>query len=254
MTRSAFTVGITLLVLLCGSRSAVAANDTVGTSLQGIVGEKRTQFLGVSGVGYYAYNFTAQRSYVAFCAPSTVEGSGLVYGYCGVDIRNGSDTSVGTDRRFQQIEPFPKGGGASVYTPTTTGQYYVRINAVDAGTMTLLVVETTLASPWYFVSPGGGYDSYVEVRNNTAQTIQVTVRAYADSGTLVGSQAVTLGANANTFVRIGADLGIVSGSGSVTITHDGMPAAVVANTTTLSGLTGLSFDSPFTPRVTYATF
>jgi hypothetical protein len=44
-------------------------------------------------------------------------------------------------------------------------------------------------------------------------------------------------------------LGVADDSyGSVQIAHAAMPGAVVANTTTLSAITGLSFDAPFSSR------
>ena len=47
------------------------------------------------------------------------------------------------------------------------------------------------------------------------------------------------------------DLGVTTDetfSGTI-LTHTGAFGAISANTTTLSATTGLSFDSPFTPRV-----
>ena len=40
----------------------------------------------------------------------------------------------------------------------------------------------------------------------------------------------------------------------MSISYDGPPGSIAANTTTLSGATGLSFDSPFTPRMVWSSF
>jgi hypothetical protein len=61
---------------------------------------------------------------------------------------------------------------------------------------------------------------------------------------------LTLPPNATVAKSVKADL-TVSGNGitgSMVITHNGAFGALAANATTLSGVTGLSFDAPFTTR------
>lgn len=66
-------------------------------------------------------------------------------------------------------------------------------------------METTLSSPWYFVSPSS-YDTYVEIRNNTSGALSVTVRAYGPSGSIARSTTVSIAPNVGTFVTVGARL------------------------------------------------
>jgi hypothetical protein len=95
------------------------------------------------------------------------------------------------------------------------------------------------------------YDGFHEIHNNTSQPVQVTLRAFGPTGAQVGvTHAFTLPANATVAKSSKADL-LVTGngvSGGTVLTHNGAFGAISANTTTLSGLTGLSFDSPFTSR------
>ncbi len=104
-------------------------------------------------------------------------------------------------------------------------------------------------SPWYFVNDGLGYDGYVEIRNNASQDLTMTVTAYNAGGSSVGSMNLVLPANGNKLIVIGTEFGVVGEFGSVQIAVQGSAASLSANITTLSGVTGLSFDSPFTPRM-----
>lgn len=232
---------------------AEAANDTISTAWPALLGEKRLESLASSGVGYFRYVLTGGRSYAAFCWPPFIE----TIGSCTVEIRDFSDTSVGTSLGIS-AEPFPASGSIAVFTPAntvTSTVFFVRVTNNSAATnyINVILIETTLAAPWYFTAPSAGYEAYVEIRNNTARTVNVTVRAYANTGgtTPTNSTTVTVPANGNTAVRVNGDLGI-TGSGSVTLTYDAMPGGVVANVTTLSATTGLSFDAPATPRMVWS--
>jgi len=67
------------------------------------------------------------------------------------------------------------------------------------------------------------------------------------------SATTTYGAaNGNTLVALASLTG--DGSGSVSITFAGPPASITANTTVLGTMTGLSFDAPFTRRMTWSNF
>jgi hypothetical protein len=244
---------------ISASGIAEAVNNTIGTAVQAVLGEKRSQMLDPGAVGYYGYYLYPDRSYVALCWPASYESSATISDSCSLDFRNIGDVVLAAGFGNISFEPFPKGGKIATLTPTGDSLFFVRVvntTAVPAQTATinLIVMETTLASPWYFVNPAAGYESYVEIRNQSVGATMVTIRAYNSTGTLVGSMTVQLAGNGNTFFRVGVDLHAPAGSGSVTITHLGMPGTVVANTTTLSGMTGLSFDSPFTPRIDGSVF
>jgi len=241
--------GVACLMTVVGSAEA---NSTIGTAQQLALGERRSQVLTSNEVAYFGVSASLNRSYAAFCWLPTLESQIAFSGFCAVEIRDFNDVNVGTANTG---EGFPKGGFGSTFTSTTSNPSFIRIvnQAGSTQTATVVVLDTTLASPWYFVSPGAGYDAYVEVRNHSTGTVSVTIRAYAATGVLAGSTTVNLPPNGNTFVQI-STLGISSGSGSTTITHNAMPGSIVANTTTLSALTGLSFDSPFTPRMVWSVF
>jgi hypothetical protein len=124
----------------------------------------------------------------------------------------------------------------------------LRNNLVVTADTHVVVIETTLFSPWYFVSNASGYDAFVEIRNNSAQTASgVVVTAYRSDGGPAGSTTITVPANGTALVPV--SVLSADGFGSVQIAHRGTPEGLAANMTTLSPLTGLSFDSPFTPRM-----
>ena len=151
------------------------------------------------------------------------------------------------------FEPVPNvpghlGAQASII-PATTGPLYVRVrnNGTDAAVQAM-IVETTLFSPWWFT--GGTNQAFIELSNNmdTATTAVVTVRR-AD-GTVCGTSPVALAPGGNAAVSIkvlGCD-----GSGSSQISFNGTPGGISANTTTIDGVQGTSFDSPFVPRMTWS--
>jgi hypothetical protein len=249
-----FRTGIAVAaVLLAGPTLARADNTTLANALSSIIGNRHSDVLAATGtpgdIGYFAYNLTAGRSYSAFCLQPEIDGGGS----CEVDIRNASDVSIDTG---VNTEPFPDLGdvGAAVISASTF--YFVRVRnllAVSATTYVVLI-ETTLFSPWYFVQSSSGYEAFVTIRNNTPVTVNVTLRAYAANGTVAGTVTLPIPGNGNTFVGIGAQFGITSGSGSALIAHNGPVGAVSANITTLSPITGLSFDAPFTPRMSLSVF
>jgi hypothetical protein len=222
-------LAIAVLAILGANGKAEAVNNTIGTALQGALGEKRVQTLAAGAVGYYGFEFKSDRSYAAFCWISTFEHQGAFANWCDVDIRNFSDGVVASYACCITLDTFPKAGVGSFYSTTTGCFCYVRIlnNTGATHTINLMVVETTLASPWYFVSPASGYDTYVEIRNHSTSTLDVRVRAYANTGGLAaGSTTVSVPANGNTYVAV-SSLGIANGSGSLTITYNGMPGAIV---------------------------
>jgi hypothetical protein len=150
------------------------------------------------------------------------------------------------------IEPkmeLSNNGDQTKIIPTTTGTHRIDVlnNAVLAYPVNVMLVETTLFSPWYFAA--AGYDGYITMRNNTSSAVSVTVTVYNAAGVVLGNTVVSIPANGNTFITA-SSLG-ASSSGSVQIAHNGSMNAIAANITTLSATTGLSFDAPFTPRMSW---
>ncbi len=111
-----------------------------------------------------------------------------------------------------------------------------------------IIQETTLFSPWFFREPANGYDGFVEIRNNDSFPAGgIVVTAFNSNGVAAGSTTISIPANGTALVQV-STLG-AAGFGSVRIATPQKPGTIVANITTLSGVTGLSFDAPFTRRV-----
>jgi hypothetical protein len=234
------------------SPSVASGQATLATANDGVLGELREPGIAAGGAYYLRYRLTANRSYYAVCwDPFRTDGASG----CITDWRNPSDLSV---QAIDDMEPFsigPYGDGDTV-KPTTSGVFYVRVDnsdAISARTIHVMVIESTIFSPWLYVLGASGYDSYVEIRNNAAQTNSMTVRAYNNTGSVVGSTTVNVAGNGTALVTMSSI--VPDGTaGSASITYNGQPGTVSANITTLSAATGLSFDAPFTPRMTWATW
>jgi hypothetical protein len=229
--------------------AAFAANDSRANALFGVLGEEKQQSLAMNASGFYVYSLVAGRSYVAFCWQPGVEGAGS----CDVETQDNAGTAVGVTITG---EPRTVAGGhqgdAVALTPAATGTFYVKLtNTGPNTTLTdMIMIETTLFSPWYFVSSAAGYNGFIEIRNNTSAPALVVTTVYRDNGTVAGSDTRTIPANGTGLVT--ANSFVPDGFGSVQIAHQEMPGGIAANITTLSASTGLSFDSPFTPRMSWA--
>ncbi len=152
------------------------------------------------------------------------------------------------------MEPALPNGRTLGFVANATTTFYFRLAAAGAGTMHIVIFETTLFSPWYFVNASSGYEAFVEIQNATDLSVNVTVTAYTAAGTSAGSTSVAIPARGNTALAIGSAFGITAGNGSVQIANNAPPGGVVANVTTLSGTTGLSFDAPASPRMVWSLF
>jgi hypothetical protein len=154
------------------------------------------------------------------------------------------------------FEPEPNApghvGAQASLIPTATGPLYIQVhnNTASAAPLQAIIVETTLFSPWWFT--GGTNQAFIEVTNNmdTATTAVVTVRK-AD-GSTCGTSNVPLAAGGNAAVSVKALGTCANASGSAQIAFNGTPGGLTANTTTIDGIQGTSFDSPFVPRMTWS--
>jgi hypothetical protein len=245
-----------ILVLLTMSATAEATNNTVATAWQTVLGEKRSQTLASGEVAYYGVFLQPWRSFAVFCWEPTLEDQRTVLGACQLEIRTGADAVFPS---HGSGEPYPRSGSSLTFEPLAgfdAGGYFIRIVNVSATSQAVnfVIVETTLASPWFFVSPVTGYDSYVEVRNQSWAPTTVTVYANAVGGNEIPSTLTTLVLQANGTQAVSLRSLGVTGSGSLMITHNGMPGSVIANTTTLNAATGMAFGAPFTPRMVWSLF
>ncbi|MEO8360708.1 MAG: Calx-beta domain-containing protein [Vicinamibacteria bacterium] len=152
------------------------------------------------------------------------------------------------------LEGSPNGSDAFAQTvlfrPNSDGVYWIRVvggpGALTAVNVTLR--ETTLFSPWFFVASSSGYESFHTIHNNTAQPVEVVLRAFGPAGLIGFTDTFSIPANATVFRTASGNLQTGNANGGTILTHDGAFGAISANTTTLSGVTGLSFDSPFAYR------
>jgi uncharacterized repeat protein (TIGR01451 family) len=140
------------------------------------------------------------------------------------------------------------------FISSTTGNILAKVTAGasnQVGGFRLRVVETTLTSPWFFSA--NGYESFILVRNTTAQPHSVQITARSTTGAVLApAQAGTVPANGSFNMLVSAapptGFGLTSGFGGVTIAHDGPPGSITGNVTSINMSTGVSFDTPAAPR------
>jgi hypothetical protein len=239
------------LVALVGVSPAWADNTTAANARELFLGQAQLQLFAASQTRWYKAHLVAGRSYqLLMWAPYTDPSQAVVNLDGGFFLNDGVTAAMNifaTDVE-PAMEQSNNGDGERII-PTTTGVH--RMTASNGGgvgyTANVMLVETTLFSPWYFAA--AGYDGYVTIRNNTAQAVSVTVTAFAADGSVVGSTTVSIPGNGNTFVQV-STLGATA-SGSVQLAHSASLNGIAANLTTISGATGISFDAPFTGRMTW---
>lgn len=113
------------------------------------------------------------------------------------------------------------------------------------------IADTSLNGPWFFVDAPSSYNGFVEIGNTTRDGITITVTIRNSAGATIGTpQLRVVPGYGNLALNARTDFGITltNGTGSVQVSYDGAPGAIVANVTSLSAQTGLSFDSPLTRR------
>jgi hypothetical protein len=111
----------------------------------------------------------------------------------------------------------------------------------SARSYTLGVAETTLWANWFFI--GGDYSSYTLLRNTTDANVHATITWRSTGGVAVSTESVTVPAHGGVFRDARATASGSAIAGSVEVAHDGEPQGLVGSQTTLSGVTGLSFDT-----------
>jgi uncharacterized repeat protein (TIGR01451 family) len=120
-----------------------------------------------------------------------------------------------------------------------------------AGGFRVRVMDTTLFCPWFF--SGSGFEAFILVKNTTGTGRSATVTLFSPTGPAVAApQSGSVPANGSYNLQVSAapptGFGLSSASGGVLIAHDGPPGALIANVTSLSFASGVSFDTPASPR------
>jgi hypothetical protein len=245
--------------LLLGVTSAWAQNTSSGASYGYVVGQGPINIFFGNTVGT-----DTERWYTI----------GLIQGksYCFETFRGNSEYNVDVDLTVDLIRVSngtvvvsadgvsgdPAVGDNSRWTRVclvapATLQYYVRLHKCvcatgRTGNVQFRIVDTTLHSPWWFVNSQSAYDAYIELANTTTVAVSVSVTVRSNTGTTLGSSTASIPAGGNLALSVLTLLGVSAASGSAQVAHNGPPGAIVGNITTLSGVTGLSFDSPFAMR------
>ena len=226
---------------------SIAVNATFQDSLQGTV---RPEI-------WYKTQLFAGRSYQISVWSVKEDGAAVSIGPVELytDPMMPSLVTVGVTSTGGVFEGSPnnESGGpqTTVFQPTATGLYLIKATTTDAMMpsvkVNVRVRETTLFSPW--TSRAAGFEGFMEIHNNTSAALSVTLSAYNNLGVLQGTGLTfPVPANATVFqtaTGIGVPLNTFAG---IVLTHNGAFGAVSGNITTLNGVNGLSFDSPFTPR------
>jgi hypothetical protein len=249
MSRRLF-VALTLVAGV-GVSPVWADNTTAPNARELFLGQAQVQSYASVASRWYKAHLVAGRSYqLMVWAPYTDPSQAII----SLDSAFFQDDGVTTATAVHtgDVEPRMEASNnndAERIIPALTATHRLRVtNASASGyTVNVMLVETTMFSPWYFAA--SGYDGYVTIRNNMSQSVTAIVTVYAANGTVIGSTSVVIPGNGNTFVQV-SSLGATA-SGSVQIAHNGSLNGVSANLTTLSATTGLSFDAAFTARMSW---
>lgn len=249
-------VGLVALVLLAAALAPETSRAQATSSAFPVrdvhVGQVQQLYLNdTEQEKWYLYNVGTDRSFCAEVGSDEVanQSSDPV-----LDVyRDDGTTLIGhNDNAFNGGGGRPHSSrGARVCFISPTVDVFVKVTDLVGGTNVyrLRVVETTLWGSWYFIS--GDYNSFVLLRNTAGEGVNFTVRWRNTAGTIVGNYGGSVGANAvvvlnaRTYIT---SLAAANLSGSVEVVHTGSPQALVGQVTTLSGTTGLNFDSAFYQR------
>jgi hypothetical protein len=112
-------------------------------------------------------------------------------------------------------------------------------------------VDTTIFSPWFFAS--SNFETFILIKNTTGTAHNVTVTLQGTSGAPAappqsGVAPADGSYNLQLSVPPPGGFGTVSAEGGVLIAHDGPPGALASSVVSISFTTGVSFDTPGSPR------
>jgi uncharacterized repeat protein (TIGR01451 family) len=118
------------------------------------------------------------------------------------------------------------------------------------GSFRVRVVDTTLFFPWFF--SGNGFQSFIVIKNTTGTAHSATVTISSTAGLALGSSTGAVPGNGSYNLQVSAPapagFGLSMASGGVSVAHDGPSGSLIANITSVSFGTGVSFDTPASPR------
>jgi hypothetical protein len=246
-------VTLVFAAVVLDTPAASAQNTSFGTSVHMLVGQTPV-VVALDTDHFYDAPVVHNRSYCAEATGAEDETQAtrpLVFVY-----RNDMTTQLGVDTG---ISVEPKGAAASrvCFIAPNDETIFIKVSPFD-GTVTnhkhtMRFVETTLWANWYFVAQA--YSSFTLLRNTTNTAMTVDIRWIDSSGAqVVALTGQNIAANGVLFIDARAAMGCAyptacpSIAGSVQVAHSGSPEAIIGSQTTLSGATGLSFDTLFFQR------
>jgi hypothetical protein len=196
-------------------------------------GRSRVTLTSAADVHYESLEAVSGRSYCGrLAAAPTAQASGTP---SITAFRANASTVIGT------------GNNQVCFVAPATETVLLRMTQADANPRDYLLdaVETTVWANWFFV--GGDYSSFTLLRNTSSVAVSATVTWRDAAGTVLGSQTAAIAGNGQTALDA-RGRGFSAVSGSVEVGYDGVAEALIGTQTTLSGSTGLSFDTVFSRR------
>lgn len=248
---SGLFVSTSLLLLVPGE--LLAQNVSAGTAAHLTIGQKAVvqPLANNTSQGWFTVQPRAGRSYCASATFSHMSAllSGMTQGDPVVTVFQGDGTTVAAFNDDLATEPdaFLQSRTCGIWIAGSSGYVRVTQNSNAPNAYDVRVVETTMFCPWFYI--GGDYSAFTTIRNTTDSSVNLTVNWRNSAGTIVATFNGALAGNANGALdgRSFVNPAVVP-SGSVEIAHDGSEDALKANTTTISGSTGISFDAPCEQR------
>ena len=248
---------IVLLSLTFVPATAFADNTTCANAQLLFMGIGRSQSYTAGQNRFYKVRVVAGRSYSVYTWAPFIDASAASSNVQHVLFSDAACSTSATTQSTAAKEPIVDvighTGDNDTIIPTFTGTMLIQVTNFGSATASAFtaIQETTVFSPWWFA--GGTNQAFAEIKNATNTSMAYTLTAYRANGTMCGTSSGTLSANGNTAVSIGT-LGtcLAAVSGSADIAFQGPPGSIVANITTIDGVQGTSFDSPFTPRMPWA--
>jgi hypothetical protein len=166
---------------------------------------------------------------------------------------------VGSDGVTVLQSSVPAGAGSSRSLrwenagPAPVGGEYVRVRSAGCTSTCgvedvyrLRAWETTLRVSRF--NNSGSQVTVLVAQNQTASPAAGHVYFWSPAGTLLGTQALTLGARQTLALNTSAVSGVAGQSGSITLSHDGPFGALAGKAVAVEPATGFTFDSPLESR------
>lgn len=225
--------------------AAQAQNTTFGTAVHLLVGQTpiRVTLTAAAPDHFYDAPVVAGRSYCAEASASETElnPADPVLTL----LRQDQATSLGPDISLME----PKGAQTArvCFIAPATETAFIKLSPApgfENREYTMRFLETTLFANWAFI--GGDYLSFTLLRNTTNSQLSLNLTWRDTAGNIVGTRtAQSIAPNGLYFIEARSVLcpNPCTGQTSVEVAHAGSPEAIVGSQTTLSGATGLSFDT-----------